>query len=582
MEMQQLSPNSCAVHTDEYHDNLLLLGTVNRKESISPKLRSIFLMITVVILNLTIITVGLWTLGDTEGGVEESTGTFAGDNPLLKQVLEVLEAEDDVNLHGFKCVNPIIDTNRFREGATLSPSKWLMVQTHVMQRHMDRWMYAHPLIHNACWQKQLNSTNPTMQHQCADINRSSIWQHKNFTGDPYAIPSNGYCNEKQLTLQGQEHSEKLGRTYRKEYVGENEDESTGGRKLLWRWCDAKTVRIASEDALKNQITLEYVYKGLCGKFPDLEEYPRHKVVSNGSLSVGTPFHIFPGTSCNGTRLHDLLRVGQKAKMQSGFWTKVTHQASEVARMTNHTDADPNRAADLLDSVFDCMVSHTCHGLRDTPPEIQKAATAHRIDYFETKSRTWIQRHFSSTNKTAYDQLRRLQFGYYFKVLMDKMMSAVDGTGKEKLSIEVISDSTITLVLDMLNITDGYDYRPPWGSSLVFELYKNVEDIHLRTSSFAVVIMYNGVALNVCSDNSSGSIDRETNTTHIPIPTSDESQYRDENGNRESRHRESSIHARKSNSLDSVCACSWEEWSALMNTIIPAPEECPDFYKHYNP
>jgi hypothetical protein len=126
---------------------------------------------------------------------------------------------------------------------TEMPDEWQIIQAHVHQRHMDRWVpstnslkipltttqiYRHDLIENRCWTDQHDSRHPRMKYECGeypptkakfsngltdpiiDYNLSSVWEKIEQEADPYANPHFGNCLEKQLTKQGRDHSVRFG------------------------------------------------------------------------------------------------------------------------------------------------------------------------------------------------------------------------------------------------------------------------------------------------------------------------------------------------------------------------------------
>lgn len=69
-------------------------------------------------------------------------------------------------------------------------------------------------------------------------------------------------------------------------------------------------------------------------------------------------------------------------------------------------------------------------------------------------------------------------------------------------------------------------RPPWGSTLVYELYKNKEN----PNKHAVRVLFNGQTLPVCGGN----------------------EY-----------------------------CDWEEFNERITKFVPKKEACGQFYSHYS-
>ncbi|KNC79344.1 hypothetical protein SARC_08266 [Sphaeroforma arctica JP610] len=483
-----------------------------------------------------------------EEKASETASTEAGEATAAAETTATADSSDApaIDVDYLVCKNPILDTNKFRDGKVISTEKWKVVQANVLQRHFDRWMYAHDILDNKCWPHQLNSTQDTMEHQCEDTERSSIWNTKDFIGDPYAAPEKGYCNAKQLTLQGATHAEKLGGMLKHAYL--NTDTESTGTPLFEGLCTPETVSLSSEDALKNQLTLQSVYKGLCGDLPTVEAYPAAKVISDGTPKRSTPFHIYPKI-CNGTQLARLNKLGQEVKTTSAMWGEISDVAKQVATIADHTktvESDTERSAELLDAVYDCMVSHACHGLGDTPEQLANLHTANAIDEYETKSRTFTFTYLKEQNQTELELYRKLTFGYYFRFLMDKMMDVTEKAKGPKLSIEVVADSTLTTVLAMLSARDSktHEHRPPWGSTIVFEVYQSVDTSAEAVSDegtnvvkeYAVGVTYNGNLLDVCEPNDNAD-----------LPDG---------------------------------ACTWQQWMELVEVLSPSPEECPTFYIYY--
>ena len=82
------------------------------------------------------------------------------------------------------CVNPVIVSGRYADEA-VSEDRFRLLHATVFQRHLDRWMYEHPLIDDYCWDNQLNSSAAPMPEQCG-YNLSSVWsEFDHAAGDPY-------------------------------------------------------------------------------------------------------------------------------------------------------------------------------------------------------------------------------------------------------------------------------------------------------------------------------------------------------------------------------------------------------------
>jgi hypothetical protein len=290
--------------------------------------------------------------------------------------------------------------------ARLISSGWQLVFATAHQRHLDRWMYEHDLIKNQCWNDQLNSSSSsTMKAQCS-VNLSSVWENFTFSGDPYAIPLQGYCNAKQLTEQGEHHAALLGTIYRQHFttmglLSRSESKirpsvSCQHGKVSPLEIDQPIV-LETDNAQKNQKTTEMVYSGLCANESiSLEQYPPSEVLDDGTVAQGRPFYINTAV-CRNPVFSNLSAVAQQAMLASPFWTEVTSLASTLASGTDHPQPSSADAAAMLDNIEDCAVSHTCHGLADTPPFIYANHTFRSVDELETASRGWPFSYFAKSS-----------------------------------------------------------------------------------------------------------------------------------------------------------------------------------------
>ena len=141
--------------------------------------------------------------------------------------------------------------------STIEPG-WAIQYTTVLQRHWDRWLYPHDLIHNRCWPGQLNSTAAPLPDQCS-YRMSSVWESWPREADPYATPAFGACACPQLTQQGNDHALSLGQTLRRQY----------GSMLGGGACRPGAVGLETEKQQKNEMSLQTAYQGICGSLPDL-------------------------------------------------------------------------------------------------------------------------------------------------------------------------------------------------------------------------------------------------------------------------------------------------------------------------
>lgn len=100
----------------------------------------------------------------------------------------------------------------------------------------------------------------------------------------------------------------------------------------------------------------------------------------------------------------------------------------------------------------------------------------------------------------------------------------------RLLEQVLSDSNITPLLTMLGAAAHASRRPVWGSTLVFELWQGRSDFEL-----GVRVLFNGQTLRL-------------------------------GGPCEGQHP----------------LCSWPDWRKLLEGMIPAKNECPEFYAAWDP
>lgn len=432
---------------------------------------------------------------------------------------------------GLTCSNVDIASGSRRWADTDPPPGWSVVYATVLQRHWDRWIYAHSLIHNRCWPNQLDSTAPPMPEQCG-YDTDSVWERFPPGVDPYSDPpSAGSCFCPQLTLQGREHATLLGQTLRKRYGSLLESGSVA--------CRVGAVGLETENAQKNEVSLQTAYESLCGHLPDTTEYPKSAVIWEGGLPRhGTPFFL-ERRICKGDGILDQLEdTATDAKVSSQYWDEAHALALEVARVSGQPPPERADSPTMLDNIEDCIVSHACHGLDDTPSEFLSSPTLFtQTDTLETTNRAWAINYFrrqmerTGDDDGAYYDFCRRYYGYYFKVVLDRMdaaRSAPTGTGT-RLNLQVLSDSNITPLLTMLGAGDLASRRPYWGSTLVFELWQHETD---ATVNHAARVIFNGQVLAL-----GGACMGET-------------------------------------------LCEWSTWQELLQTLIPTRLQCPEFYDAY--
>ncbi len=337
-------------------------------------------------------------------------------------------------------------------------------------------MYRHNLIDNVCWENQKNSTD--LQDQC-QYNRSTQWKPFEFSSDPYAVPALGFCNAKQLTIQGRDNSRRLGQLYRTMF----DDPICNNIKLE-----------SSEDSQKNLLSLQDIYYGVCGRKPDPAEFPFHAVAFDGVQRRGSPFFLRTGV-CDSTFLASVRANATVAYRQSDYIAPLRETAAAVAFQTGK--APPVNDASLpllLDNIYDCMVSHECHGMEDVPEGLWKIQDD--MDVLETLSRLYVFEYMEAQpSRENYLRFVANYFGYYFTTVLHRMQIAVNATREEsndgnftRLYVQVTSDSVVTPQLRILGLPkETYERRPASGSGVVYKLLQNKTD----TSSFFVRILHEG-------------------------------------------------------------------------------------------
>ena len=85
--------------------------------------------------------------------ISDSQSTSAPSTPPVQQ--------PNVLVSGLSCSNAALARGEVPWAADAMPGQdWDVHYATVLQRHWDRWIYSHDLIHNYCWHSQLNSTHP--------------------------------------------------------------------------------------------------------------------------------------------------------------------------------------------------------------------------------------------------------------------------------------------------------------------------------------------------------------------------------------------------------------------------------------
>jgi len=219
-------------------------------------------------------------------------------------------------------------------------------------------------------------------------------------------------------------------------------------------------------------------------------------------------------------------------------TQVQEVALEVSKETGHDVPENERAAELLDNVMDCVVVHACTGLDDTPlaflddetglPDTEKGSLFRDMNENETAERTWNYRYWRGRDSKLYKEYASLSYGYFFAVLSDQLRAAAKGDSRApKLTITVMSDSNISPLLALYNLSELAQQRPPYLSALIHEVYEDD-----TSGALSVRVLFNGEVVDVCGE------------------------------------------------PDSFPLCPLEQWESLIEQLIPDQQSCPILYSDY--
>eukprot|EP01127_Copromyxa_protea_P012603 TRINITY_DN3309_c0_g1_i1.p1 TRINITY_DN3309_c0_g1~~TRINITY_DN3309_c0_g1_i1.p1 ORF type:complete len:476 (-),score=76.95 TRINITY_DN3309_c0_g1_i1:178-1566(-) len=413
------------------------------------------------------------------------------------------------------CLNPMVRTKRFEDKRM--PSVWALKQAHVHQRAFDRWLDAHDAIQNSCWPGQINSSYAPFARQCS-YNSSSLWAPFEPSPDPYSIPARGACSPGQLTKEGILHAEKLGAILRKQYIEK--------LKIVPADCPFDRIALELDQDQKNQLTLQHEYFGLCGRYPSLVDYPASKVLNTGRVEKNRPFWLSTGV-CNSTKFNDLYQESLDHMYQSSFWKEqVKNNVTLIARYTGQSAPVEEHRAEFLDGINECLIIHQCHNLTDYPAIFREGDDVyHTSDTLDTKIKMYPYDYYANDD-AKYNEFSSLYFGYYYKVLWDRMYKMKSNvTNVKSLYVQVTSDAIVAPQLRMLGVTKYAGQRPPFGSTMIYELYQHKTE----REQFAVRILFNGHTVKACGNKG---------------------------------------------------YCTWEEWTNKLTKFFPKKQDCAPFYNNY--
>eukprot|EP01013_Petalomonas_cantuscygni_P029800 TRINITY_DN55685_c0_g1_i1.p1 TRINITY_DN55685_c0_g1~~TRINITY_DN55685_c0_g1_i1.p1 ORF type:complete len:566 (+),score=93.45 TRINITY_DN55685_c0_g1_i1:61-1698(+) len=342
---------------------------------------------------------------------------------------------------------------------------------------------------------------------------------------------------------------------------------------------------------RTEATLAETFAGITGGEDTSDDamYTAARVVDDGTVARGRPFWLSAGDVCttDGTLQRDI-DAAKTAMLNSTYWNTVVAAAAEMAAATEHQVPTRTNAAVLLDNVEDCAVVHKCAGIGDVPPEV--LTHLREADVLETASRVWPLRWFAQTprpnsavnasaaNASAVNAkvaapvgsaFARRYYGYFLTVISDRLAAAAANAGwpvtftadtvrdwgawggrdgdhsgnvhigrrrgaaeqenkkGQVVHLDVVSDSNLSPLLVMLGFDDAARRRPPYGSSLIFEVW-------------------------------------------VPPPTASD----------EPSARPMVPHVSIAFSGERLAFWTWAEWAATVSAYQPSPEECPAFHSHY--
>jgi len=213
----------------------------------------------------------VWFFSQSSAKANDDTDPNYEDSSVNQSELDFTQED---NIKAMTCTNPVLRNGRLYN-LDMEQNIWELIQVHIHQRHYDRWIFQHDEIGNVCWKNQLDSNYPYMKEMC-NYNLSSVWEKFEKEPDPYANPKPGFCNEKQLTLQGIDHARRFGSILRKHYIDKH--------KLLPLDC-GNQVGLESINEQKNQQTTQWEYFGLCHRLPNPEDFPIPKTLRDDTIPI---------------------------------------------------------------------------------------------------------------------------------------------------------------------------------------------------------------------------------------------------------------------------------------------------------
>ncbi|ORZ08631.1 histidine phosphatase superfamily [Absidia repens] len=245
----------------------------------------------------------------------------------------------------------------------------------------------------------------------------------------------GACYYGQLTNLGRQSMTALGSRLRELYVEKY--------NYLPDQFDAKQIYIRSTDYARTQESVQQMIAGGL--------YPSEKRSDDAIIQIRT--------RC--------LRLRQLSKQFHATVSEMhkdlsTSLSNRLKKHVGHVSLDSHPSAN---GVFDTVVAAKVHGF-DLPKEFDDQVIR---DLEQIVVDEWFYSHIVS------NEVRRLGLGRLMGDIRDRMIRRADGTdhkvGEQDYKLAVYSGHDTTIG-PLLIILGGYDNRwPPFGSSIIFELYK---------------------------------------------------------------------------------------------------------------
>ncbi|SAL96061.1 hypothetical protein [Absidia glauca] len=285
--------------------------------------------------------------------------------------------------------------------------------------------------------------------------------------DQVTFPA-GACYYGQLTNLGRQNMTALGARLRELYVERYH--------YLSDIYDPKEVYIRSTDYARTQESVQQMFAGGL--------YPHDKRPDGAPIQIRTrdpqKENMYANPSC--------LRLRQLAKQ---FHAQVGDMHKDLCdsltkRLKKHVDSVSLESHPSANGVFDTVVAAKVHGF-DLPKEFDDQVIR---DLEQIVVHEWFYGHMVS------NQVRRLGLGRLMGEIRDRMVRRADGTdhtvGEQDLKLAIYSGHDTTIG-PLLIILGGYDNRwPPFGSSILFELYKTKPSTDKPTNNYVRVRFNNKI------------------------------------------------------------------------------------------